>query len=404
MKTYRVGGSVRDELLGLPVIDHDYVVVGARPVDLLAMGYQPVGADFPVFLHPQTKAEYALARTEKKAGRGYRGFVVHASPEVTLEEDLARRDLTINAMARAEDGRLIDPYGGQNDLAAGVLRHVGPAFVEDPLRVLRVARFAARYGFCLAPETEALLRAMSEGGELEALVPERVWQELSRALLERRPSRFFALLRRCGALREILPEVDALFGIAQPLRFHPEVDAGVHVLQALDFAAAEGQPLAVRWALLAHDLGKADTPAEILPRHTRHEERGLRHLAALHRRLKVPTACAELAEQVTRHHGAVHRALEWRVETLLDRLLAMDALRRPERFGAILAACRIDVQSRLGPGDYAPEGFLRQAGECLGNLDLGPLIQGAPEQERANLAREARWVALKRWRANYMAA
>jgi len=392
---------VRDELLGGPVSDEDFVVVGARPQDLLAQGFQPVGSDFPVFLHPVTKAEYALARTEKKSGRGYRGFVAHAAPEVTLEEDLARRDLTINAMARDAEGRLIDPYGGQRDLAAGILRHVTPAFREDPLRVLRVARFAARFGFAVAPETEALLRSMAESGELGALVPERVWQELSRALLEPRPSRFFAVLRSCGALVQVLPEIDALFGIAQPVRFHPEVDAGVHVLQALDLAAAENQPLPVRWALLAHDLGKADTPVEVLPRHTQHEERGLKKLPELHRRLRVPSACAELAEQVTRHHGAIHRALEWRAETLLERLLAMDALRRPERFAHILAACRIDVQSRLGPKAYAPEAFLRAARECLAGLDLSALTAQAPPEQRSGIAHQARLAALKRWGAGY---
>lgn len=398
MKIYRVGGSVRDELLGRAVADEDYVVVGATPEDLLARGYIPVGRDFPVFLHPQTKAEYALARTERKAGRGYRGFTVFAAPEVTLEEDLGRRDLTINAMARDETGVLIDPFGGQRDLQMGVLRHVGPAFVEDPLRVLRVARFAARYDFVLAAETEALLRVVAQTGELAELTAERVWQEVSRALMEPHPSRFFSLLRRCGALGVVLPEIDALFGIAQPPRFHPEIDAGIHVLQALDFAAGENQPLSVRWALLAHDLGKADTPAEVLPSHTRHEERGVQRLVRLQERLRVPRECAELGEQVTRHHGAVHRALEWRTETLLERLLAMDALRRPERFRHLLAACRIDVQSRLGRTEYAPEPYLWSARQSLASLDAGALVAGLAEGERSGAVHRARLALLDRWR------
>ncbi|KAB2843504.1 MAG: multifunctional CCA addition/repair protein [Burkholderiales bacterium] len=402
MKVYRVGGSVRDELLGLPVADRDFVVVGAAPEALLAQGYLPVGRDFPVFLHPETREEYALARTERKAGRGYRGFEVAASPSVTLEEDLGRRDLTINAMARAADGTLVDPYGGQKDLAAGMLRHVGPAFVEDPLRVLRVARFAARFDFMLAPETEALLRQMVAAGELGELVPERVWQEVSRALLEPLPSRFFALLRRCGALATVLPELDGLFGIGQPPHFHPEIDTGVHVLQALDYAARERQPLEVLWALVAHDLGKGGSPPDLLPRHTGHEARGLALLEQMQRRLRVPEACAQLAEQVTRHHGAIHRCLEWRAETLLERLLAMDALRRPERFAAILSACRIDVESRLGRvRPYAPEAFLRAARAALAGMDLAPVIARSETEQRGAAVKAARLDALRRWRAGY---
>ncbi|MBI3146948.1 MAG: multifunctional CCA addition/repair protein [Betaproteobacteria bacterium] len=398
MNIYRVGGAVRDQLLGRPVADRDYVVVGATPQEMIEGGYSPVGRDFPVFLHPQTKEEYALARTERKAGRGHRGFIISAAPEVTLEEDLARRDLTINAMAQEETGAVIDPYGGRADLAAGVLRHVGPAFVEDPLRVLRVARFAARFDFTLAAETEALLRRMVQAGELRDLVAERVWQELARALMEARPSRFFTLLRRCGALGEVLPEFEALFGIAQPPRFHPEIDAGIHVLQALDFAASEQQPLEVRWALLAHDLGKADTPVAILPRHIQHESRGLTRLAGLQRRLRVPVECAALAEQVTRHHGAVHRCLEWRAETLLERLLAMDALRRPERFALILAACRIDVQSRLGEScTYPPENHLLAARDRLAGLDLALVIAAAPQGKIPAAVAAARLAHLKAW-------
>lgn len=401
MKIYRVGGSVRDELLGLAVQDRDFVVVGAEPSMLLAKGYLPVGRDFPVFLHPETREEYALARTERKAGQGYRGFVVAASPEVSLEEDLARRDLTINAMARDADGSLIDPFGGQRDLSAGILRHVGPAFLEDPLRVLRLARFAARFGFAIAPETEALLRRMVQSGELTALVSERVWQEVSRALMEKQPSRFFAVLRRCGALAVVLPELDALFGVAQPACYHPEVDAGVHVLQALEMASRENQTLEVRWALFAHDLGKAETPQSLLPRHTAHEARGLTVLEGLQRRLRVPSNCASLAEHVTRHHGAIHRCLDWRPETLLNRLLAMDALRRPERFAAILAACRIDVQSRLGNAEpYRPESFLLAARKTLADLDLSDAIERSEPSERGSAIAAARLAGLKRWLSN----
>ena len=268
MKVYRVGGSVRDELLGRTVADRDFVVVGATPEQMVAAGYRPVGSDFPVFLHPQTNDEYALARTERKSGRGYRGFVFHTTPDVTLEADLARRDLTINAIARDDDGRLIDPHGGVADLRAGILRHVSPAFAEDPLRVLRVARFAARFGFSVAPETEALMRQISAGGELSTLTAERVWQELAKALMEARPSLFFEVLRRCGALGQLLPEVDALFGVPQPPLHHPELDTGVHLMQALDFSAAAADPLPVRSAVLAHDLGKATSDRATWPKHS----------------------------------------------------------------------------------------------------------------------------------------
>lgn len=403
MKVYRVGGSVRDQLLELPVVDRDYVVTGASAEEMVASGFLPVGRDFPVFLHPQTREEYALARTERKAGRGYRGFVVHAAPEVTLEDDLRRRDLTINAMAIDEAGILIDPCGGRADLAAGVLRHVGAAFVEDPVRALRVGRFAARFDFTLAPETEALLRRMSASGELHDLVAERVWQELARALMERRPSRFFALLRRCAALAIILPEIDALFGVPQPPQHHPEIDSGVHLMLALDRAAAEEQPLEVRFALLAHDLGKAATPVDILPRHIGHEGRGLRVLDRLSQRLRVPAACAELAVLVTRHHGEVHRCREWRADTLRDRLSVFDALRRPERFHSLLAACRIDAQCRPGKWeDYPQESYLRQAREIVASVrpPVAGETEGAEVGRRLGEAREERlkvWMARYRW-------
>jgi tRNA nucleotidyltransferase (CCA-adding enzyme) len=307
MQVFEVGGAVRDALLGLPVGDRDWVVVGATPQQMLDAGYQPVGRDFPVFLHPETQQEYALARTERKSGRGYHGFVFHAAPEVTLEQDLARRDLTVNAIARAPDGTLVDPYGGQRDLAARVLRHVSPAFAEDPVRLLRLARFAARFvDFTVAPETMALLRQLVEHGEVDALVAERVWQELSRGLMAERPSRMLAVLRECGALARLLPEVDRLWGVPQRPEHHPEVDTGVHLSLALDLAAQHGEPLAVRWALLCHDLGKGTTPAELLPRHHGHEQRSAKMARALAERLRVPGDCRELADVVAREHGHVH--------------------------------------------------------------------------------------------------
>jgi tRNA nucleotidyltransferase (CCA-adding enzyme) len=375
MKIYEVGGAVRDCLLGRPVADRDFVVVGSTPEAMLAQGFRPVGRDFPVFLHPQTNDEYALARTERKSGRGYHGFTFHASPDVTLEADLARRDLTINAMARAADGTLVDPFGGEADLRAGILRHVSAAFAEDPLRVLRVARFAARLDFTVAPETEALLRTIVESGELETLVPERVWQELTRALMEARPSRFFALLRRCGALARLLPEIDALFGVPQPVAHHPEIDAGVHVLRALDFAAAAGNPLAVRYAVLVHDLGKGATPRDEWPKHIGHEARSVLLAEALAERLRVPTECRELARLVARYHGVVQRAAELRPSTLLDLLLAADALRRPERLDGLLLACAADALSRSGQANtpFAPRVQLEAALAIVRGVDAGKI-------------------------------
>ncbi|MDD5175135.1 MAG: multifunctional CCA addition/repair protein [Sterolibacterium sp.] len=349
MKIYTVGGAVRDELLGLKVVDRDYVVVGATPEEMLARGFRPVGKDFPVFLHPSTQEEYALARTERKTAPGYHGFVFHAAPEVTLEEDLARRDLTINAIAQAEDGTLIDPFNGRADLAAKLLRHVSPAFAEDPVRILRVARFSARFlDFTIAPETVALMQAIVASGEADHLVAERVWQELAKGLMEARPSRMFATLRECGALARLLPEIEALYGVPQRADYHPEIDTGVHVMMVIDLAANLGLPLPARFAALTHDLGKGVTPAEVLPRHTGHETISLALLRPLCQRLRVPSDCRDLAKLVARYHSEIHRVELLRPVTMVRLLERCDALRRPERFDAMLAACEADYRGRLG--------------------------------------------------------
>ena len=354
MKAYAVGGAVRDRLLGLPVSDQDWVVVGASVDEMLAAGYAAVGRDFPVFLHPQTHDEYALARTERKSAPGYRGFTVHAEPSVTLEEDLARRDLTINAIAEDADGTLIDPFGGQRDLQAGVLRHVSVAFAEDPVRILRLARFAARWpGFQVAPETTALCRQMVGDGEADALVPERVWQELARGLSEARPSRLFDVLRDCGALARVMPEVDRLWGVPQPAEHHPEVDTGVHLMMVLDSAARQNAPLPVRWACLVHDLGKGTTPPEQWPRHLAHEARSVKLAEALAERLRVPGECRELGAVVAREHGNIHRCATLGSAATLRLLERCDALRRPERFDLALWACECDARGRLGQTDAA---------------------------------------------------
>jgi tRNA nucleotidyltransferase (CCA-adding enzyme) len=340
---------VRDRLLGEAVNDRDWVVTGASPQQMLDAGYLPVGKDFPVFLHPQTHEEYALARTERKTGPGYRGFEVYAAPDVTLEDDLARRDLTINAIAQDADGTLIDPHGGQRDLQARVLRHVSPAFVEDPVRILRLARFAARWpAFTVAPETRALMRRMVDEGEADALVAERVWQELSRGLMERAPARMLEVLRDVGALARLLPEVDALFGVPQPPAHHPEIDTGVHTLMVLARCAATAQPLPVRWACLVHDLGKATTPAEALPRHIGHEQRGEKLIRTVNERLRVPVDCAELALLTAREHTHVHASQTLGAAAVLRLLERCDAFRRPERFLQMLAACECDATGRLG--------------------------------------------------------
>jgi tRNA nucleotidyltransferase (CCA-adding enzyme) len=349
MKRYLVGGAVRDALLGRPGLDRDWVVVGATPQAMLDAGYVAVGQDFPVFLHPQTHEEHALARTERKTDPGYRGFEVHADPSVTLEDDLLRRDLTINAIAQDETGALIDPHGGQRDLAAKVLRHVSPAFAEDPVRILRVARFAARFhDFTVAPETLALMRQMVDAGEVDALVPERVWQELSRGLMEDKPSRLFDVLRGCGALARLLPEVARLWGVPQRADFHPEVDTGVHLMMVLDMAARLNTNLAVRFACLGHDLGKGTTPPDVLPRHLGHEQRSVALVRALCERLKVPVACRELAEVVAREHGNIHRSAEFGAAALVRLLERCDAFRRPDRFADTLLACECDARGRGG--------------------------------------------------------
>jgi tRNA nucleotidyltransferase (CCA-adding enzyme) len=365
VKIYRVGGAVRDRLLrearvqrGEPAGPHsgdnDWVVVGATAEQLGALGYRPVGRDFPVFLHPQTHEEYALARTERKSAPGYRGFTMHADPSVTLEEDLQRRDLTINAIAEAEDGTLIDPYSGRRDLAAQVLRHVSEAFAEDPVRILRLARFAARWpAFTVAPETLLLARRMVEAGEVDALVPERVWQELARGLMEPMPSRMFEVLRECGALARLMPEVARLWGVPQPAQHHPEVDTGVHLMLVLDMAARLAAPLPVRYACLAHDLGKGTTPSEEWPRHLAHEARSEALARAMSERLRVPVDCRELADVTAREHGNVHRSGELNASAVMRLLERCDALRRPERFEQLLLACECDARGRAGLQDQA---------------------------------------------------
>ena len=362
MEIYLVGGAVRDALMGLRNQDHDWVVVGATPQDLLDRGYVAVGQDFPVFLHPQSKEEYALARTERKTAPGYKGFAVHYAPEVTLDEDLGRRDLTINSIAiHAEDMRadgtfdlknLCDPYGGQKDIAARVLRHTTGAFQEDPVRILRLARFAARFtDFTVAPETMALMRDMVNHGDVDHLVAERVWQELSRGLMEAQPSRMFAVLRECGALAHLLPELDRLWGVPQSVEHHPEVDTGVHVMLVVDMAAQLHAPLEVRFAALTHDLGKGTTAPNMLPRHIGHEERSVRLLKGLCQRLRVPTDCAELAQVVAREHGNIHRSQDLSATATVRLLERCDAFRKPTRFADILLACECDARGRLGLQD-----------------------------------------------------
>jgi len=351
LKVYRVGGAVRDRLLGLPVDDRDWVVVGATPEEMKARGFRQVGRDFPVFLHPDSHEEYALARTERKVGPGYRGFEVHAAPDVTLEEDLQRRDLTINAMAETPDGKLIDPYGGYRDLQQRILRHVSPAFCEDPLRILRVARFAARFsplGFRVADETMKLMRRMVDSGEVDALVPERVWKETERALGEQQPTAFFQVLRDCGALARLFPEIERLFGVPQPPRHHPEIDTGIHTMMVLEQACRLSADKRVRFAALVHDVGKGLTPAEQWPRHLGHEERGVGLIEALAQRLRIPNAYRDLARLVARYHTHCHRAAELRPATLLNTLLALDALRRPQRLEQFLLACEADARGRRG--------------------------------------------------------
>jgi tRNA nucleotidyltransferase (CCA-adding enzyme) len=381
MKIYAVGGAVRDELLGLPVIDRDWVVVGATLEAMQAQGFRPVGRDFPVFLHPHTHEEYALARTERKTAPGYAGFAFHAAPEVTLEDDLLRRDLTINAIAKDEHGALVDPHHGRADLAAKVLRHVSPAFAEDPVRILRVARFSARFtDFSVAPETLALMRQMVAAGEVDALVPERVWQELSRGLMEAQPSRMFVLLRECGALQRLLPEVAALWGVSQRADYHSEIDTGVHVMMVVDMAAQLFAPLPARFAALTHDLGKAVTPAHVLPRHHGHEAKSVELLLPLCDRLRVPADCRDVARLVARYHGDMHRVDELRPDTRLKVLEACDALRRPERFAHILLACEADYRGRLGwqQREYTAAAMWRSALAAVQRVDAGAIARATP--------------------------
>ena len=407
MQIYKVGGAVRDRLLGRPISEVDWVVVGASAEQMLELGYRPVGADFPVFLHPQTGEEYALARTERKSGRGYGGFTFHASPDVTLEQDLIRRDLTVNAMAEDDQGNLIDPYNGQQDLEARILRHVSPAFAEDPLRVLRVARFAARYaplGFSVAPETLMLMRQLAESGELAHLTAERSWKEISRALMEPRPDVFVQVLRDCGALAALLPEVDDLFGVPQPQAHHPEIDTGVHVLSVLRQCAEHDQPLNVRWASLLHDVGKGLTPEDEWPRHIAHEQKGLRLIQAINERCKAPRDCAELAMLVGEFHTHGHRALELRPSTLLELLQRFDVFRRPQRFAEFVAACEMDARGRLGleQRDYPQGAYLLGAAEAARQVPVKPLLEkGFKGAELGEALNRERLQALKAYKAQH---
>jgi len=404
-----VGGAVRDHLLGRPVHDRDWVVVGATPEEMVAQGFQPVGRDFPVFLHPKTHEEYALARTERKSGRGYRGFAVQSSPEVTLEEDLARRDLTINAMAAPdgwpENGTLSDPYGGQRDLQARQLRHVTDAFREDPVRILRVARFAARFAdFSVAAETMALMREMVDAGEADDLVAERVWQEVARGLMETAPGRMFEVLRDCGALDVLLPELSRLWGVPQRAEYHPEIDTGVHVMMVLQQAARLDAPLAVRYACLVHDLGKGTTPADVLPRHIGHEQRSARLARQVGERLRVPSDCRELADVVAREHGNIHRSGELNAAALMRLFERCDALRQPARFALALLACECDARGRLGLEDqpYPQRARLQAALEQALSVVTAEVAAQAAAQGRTGRAigeavAAARTQAIERW-------
>ncbi len=393
MDVFVVGGAVRDALMGQIVNDRDWVVVGSTPEAMSAQGYVPVGKDFPVFLHPKSREEYALARTERKTARGYKGFAVQADPGVTLEEDLARRDLTVNAMAVPEAlahaapeawaGQIVDPYGGQADLHNKVLRHVTDAFAEDPVRILRLARFAARFAdFFVAAETMALMRQMVEDGEADHLVPERVWQELSKGLMSERPSRMFEVLRECGALQVLLPELDSLWGVPQRPEYHPEIDTGVHMMLVMDMAAHLNMPLPVRVACLMHDLGKGTTPADVLPRHIGHEGRSVKLLQKVCERLRVPTDCKELAEVVAREHGNIHRSGELNAEAVMRLLERCDAIRQPQRFAMVLEACECDARGRQGfeEATYPQAARLQQAQKAALSVETAPIAQAAAAQ------------------------
>ena len=399
MEIYKVGGSVRDRLLGRPAKDCDWVVVGATAQQLEADGYRRVGTDFPVFLHPVTKEEYALARTERKTAPGHKGFEVDAAADVSLEEDLRRRDLTINAIAEAQDGTIIDPYGGQKDLAAGVLRHVSPAFVEDPLRVLRVARFAARFQFSVAPETLALMKDIAATDELATLTPERIWTEWQRALTEQTPRRFIEVLRECGALEKLFPDIDRLFGVPQPPKYHPEIDTGVHMLLVMDQAARLTDDPRIRFAALMHDLGKGTTPTEQWPGHRGHEERGVELINACCARYKVPTEYHDLAVVVARYHTHCHRAQELRAATLLDVLEGVDAFRRVDRFDQFLIACEADARGRTGleQRSYPQTQLLRDARAAAEGVDVRDLAgQDLSGEKIATQLRQRRVEAIAR--------
>jgi tRNA nucleotidyltransferase (CCA-adding enzyme) len=405
MRIYLVGGAVRDELLGLPVRERDWVVVGATPEQMVAQGFRPVGKDFPVFLHPQTNEEYALARTERKTGPGYHGFSTRFSPDVTLAEDLSRRDLTVNAIAKdPATGDLVDPYGGRKDLESRLLRHVSPAFVEDPLRVLRVARFAARFeslGFQVATETASLLQQMSAGGELATLVAERVWQETLKALTTQSPAQYFRVLRETGALAAVFPEIDALFGVPQPAKWHPEIDTGIHVMMVLEQAATLSPDPVVRFAALTHDLGKGQTAPSDWPRHVGHEARSVACVDALCDRLKVPNDYRELARHVARHHGVVHSAQQLRAGTLLELFETLDAFRRPERFESFLLACMADMRGRTGfeQRAYPQADYLRAVRQAAAGVSLDRSqfagLTGAEIGERVRRAKLAAIEAAK---------
>jgi tRNA nucleotidyltransferase (CCA-adding enzyme) len=401
MKVYLVGGAVRDALLGLSGSDRDWLVVGSTPEEMVGLRYQPVGKDFPVFLHPETREEYALARTERKTARGYKGFSIHAAPDVTLEEDLARRDLTINAIAQDPlTGEVFDPYGGRQDLSHKVLRHVTDAFREDPVRILRIARFAARFpDFSIAPETLELMRAMVNEGEVDALVSERVWQEIARGLMGKQPSRMLQVLRACGALQRLLPEVDRLYGVPQRAEYHPEIDTGIHLEMVLDQSALCDATLEVRFACLCHDLGKGTTPADILPRHIGHEQRSAKLLQFICERWRVPVECKELADVVAREHGNIHQSLAFGAEAVLRLLMRCDALRRPERFAQALIACECDARGRLGFTEkpYPQRTRLLKALEAAQSVDSAAIsaqalqegVKGIAIGKRLDAAREA---------------
>lgn len=400
MQVYLVGGAVRDELLGIAVKDKDFVVVGSTPEEMIAAGFKPVGKDFPVFLHPKTHDEYALARTERKTAKGYKGFVVHASPEVTLEEDLARRDLTINAIAKDSTGKFIDPYNGLADIQSKILRHVSDAFAEDPVRILRAARLSARFqDFSLAPETNQLMQQMVAAGEVDALVAERVWQELAKGLMEDKPSRMFDVLRACSALKKILPELDKLWGVPQSAQYHPEIDTGVHVMLAIDYAARQNYALAVRFATLMHDLGKGVTPAELLPQHIGHEARGIHLVKDVCKRLRVPNDCKELAQIVSKFHGKLHQVLQMKPSTLLSFIVELDAIRQPERFKDFLRACEADSRGRTGLENHATPAadLMQKVLAAAMNVDAGAVASAydAPEEIKAAVF-EARLDAVKK--------